>query len=418
MRIVGTAAAVASLLVVLAAAAAPSQAGSADEVGLDPAASAAALAEFDALPPAEQEDLRLTAELKGLPLEEAYLQFGWQDDFAQYVDTLRNGAPDDFAGAEITGPRTAWVGFRGDAPPGVQAGLAGDDSLPGVSVAVRARKGFSERQLFAAAEAAHLAAAKVSGNATVTVPDAATGRIEVTVPAKHATKVKDAVARSGALTTTGTAGGGGTAAQSLSETDPLSAADALSVVVRSDTVTAGFDVVYGGIRASGCTTGFSVISAAGTYGVATAGHCNDSLTYDGRLSMRFQRDHLGSYGDTQWHTTSETEDDMFYVSDTTRRDVAAQGTPVVGQTLNRWGQYTRAQDVVYKTGTCRGLSICRLTMMSRRYAQGGDSGGPWYWGNTAYGIHSGYQWSWGYNRDQLTPLTYLDEGINVYLRTY
>ncbi len=32
-----------------------------------------------------------------------------------------------------------------------------------------------------------------------------------------------------------------------------------------------------------------------------------------------------------------------------------------------------------------------LAMTHRHRSDGGDSGGPWFWGNTGYGVHHGYQ---------------------------
>jgi len=126
---------------------------------------------------------------------------------------------------------------------------------------------------------------------------------------------------------------------------------------------------------------------------------------------------MGPYGDWQWHSSSEDEADDFYYDFGVRRDVAAQGNPVVGQTLCRFGHTTGARcDQVRANGSCRG-TICRLTLMQNRYADSGDSGGPWYYGNSAYGIHSGYVLASFQYRDQFTPLLYSGDALNVYLRS-
>lgn len=55
--------------------------------------------------------------------------------------------------------------------------------------------------------------------------------------------------------------------------------------------------------------------------------------------------------------------------------------------------------------------------MENRYADGGDSGGPWYYGNSAFGVHSGWVLAAFKNRDQFTPLLYSGDALNVYLRS-
>jgi len=52
----------------------------------------------------------------------------------------------------------------------------------------------------------------------------------------------------------------------------------------------------------------------------------------------------------------------------------------------------------------------------RDKADGGDSGGPWYWGSTAYGIHSGYAYIAPFTRDQFTPASNLPSAMNVEVR--
>mgnify|MGYP003494911257 FL=1 len=48
---------------------------------------------------------------------------------------------------------------------------------------------------------------------------------------------------------------------------------------------------------------------------------------------------------------------------------------------------------------------------------GGDSGGPWYWGGTAYGIHYGVSTGYdGYARNLFSQTRYSDEALGVYVR--
>lgn len=43
---------------------------------------------------------------------------------------------------------------------------------------------------------------------------------------------------------------------------------------------------------------------------------------------------------------------------------------------------------VRKLGVCKSV-YCNLVQMEARIAAGGDSGGPVFWSNTAYGLHHG-----------------------------
>jgi len=55
--------------------------------------------------------------------------------------------------------------------------------------------------------------------------------------------------------------------------------------------------------------------------------------------------------------------------------------------------------------------------MTNRLAAGGDSGGPWFSNNRAYGIHQGYKFWFG-NRDLYTPVVYLPTSLGVSVATY
>ncbi len=54
--------------------------------------------------------------------------------------------------------------------------------------------------------------------------------------------------------------------------------------------------------------------------------------------------------------------------------------------------------------------------MNRDTATGGDSGGPWYYGNTAYGLHGGQVSTWLGTRDFWTRVTYLDDALGLSVR--
>src|SRR3954466_11368780 len=105
----------------------------------------------------------------------------------------------------------------------------------------------------------------------------------------------------------------------------------------------------------------------------------------------------GDWGDFQFQTVGNTEVDDFHYNWSVTRDVAAIANPVSGQTLCKFGQTFGAgcadvQDlsacatVTSAEGT---YTACLLVRTDNDISDPGDSGGPWYWGTTAYGIHWG-----------------------------
>lgn len=73
-------------------------------------------------------------------------------------------------------------------------------------------------------------------------------------------------------------------------------------------------------------------------------------------------------------------------------NVTGTGTATRGQRLCRYGQTTggHCDDVSRWLNECEGRA-CRLVAMERYTSAGGDSGGPYFSGTTAYGIHYGWK---------------------------
>jgi hypothetical protein len=57
--------------------------------------------------------------------------------------------------------------------------------------------------------------------------------------------------------------------------------------------------------------------------------------------------------------------------------------------------------------------------MGARLAAGGDSGGPVFWGNVAYGLHEGWQNDpfAPFDRDLFSRASRIDNGISVFIAT-
>jgi streptogrisin C len=161
--------------------------------------------------------------------------------------------------------------------------------------------------------------------------------------------------------------------------------------------------VYGGLHADSslgnCTSGFSVSRTTdGTSGVTDAAHCpNSSVTISG-VSASFVDGKWGDSQDVQWFTTSQAEPNKIKDADggstraiTSRTDRSAM---VVGGSVCHYGRNSSG------CGTIASKDFNPGDFDSHTYNSTfirvdnddtvtGDSGCPWYLGNSAYGTHKG-----------------------------
>ncbi|WP_250505512.1 S1 family peptidase [Bowdeniella massiliensis] len=373
----------------------------------------------DQISAAEMQDLMFVAEQSGAPLDEVIERYAWNDNFALAAAEIRDTYPDLFSSAEIVDAHHAWVAFKGSPPEGVHAVL---DSFarvaPSVKVELRGGEGYSERELQASIESVHYAVYESPG-----VRDAATSFDAATRTITTSVVLADGLQES-VVTDLNT-----TAQEALVAASAKSLGIAAVVDVSDRAVLGGVDSSsyhYGGEVLSGCTSGFGTrasSSTSGTRGIATAGHCGNSQSDDGS-ALTYQGGHVETHGDFQWHTGPRTESDDFYAgtastTETTLRDVSAVGSPTVGQTLCKNGATNHAScQQVRALNHCNG-SACNLVMMGARLAAGGDSGGPIYWGNTAYGLHQGWKYdpAWPADRDLFSRADRIDNALGVWIAT-
>ncbi|MFI1012875.1 S1 family peptidase [Streptomyces sp. NPDC020965] len=153
---------------------------------------------------------------------------------------------------------------------------------------------------------------------------------------------------------------------------------------------AGGEAIYGG--GSRCSLGFNVTNGAANYAL-TAGHCT-------RLGSPWSP--VGNVAATSFpvndfgvlhHSNPAAADGRVYLYNGTYRDITGQGTPFVGQRIERSGSTTG-----YRTGTVLSTSatvnygggvLVYDTIQTNACAQPGDSGGPLFAGNAALGLLSG-----------------------------
>lgn len=161
--------------------------------------------------------------------------------------------------------------------------------------------------------------------------------------------------------------------------------------------------IYGGLTLSpDCTSGFSVVNAGGTRGIATAGHCPNSMSYNG-TNLPYQGELFRDSFDVQWHTAPgfTVRNKIRWSSDGLTRDITSKlerDQQMLNTYVCKYGRTT-----FYTCGNISSKDYCPTYVPScdatfirvnnnagySNLSSGGDSGGPWFILNTAYGIHSG-----------------------------
>jgi hypothetical protein len=162
----------------------------------------------------------------------------------------------------------------------------------------------------------------------------------------------------------------------------------------------------GGANLTDCTAGFVVANSAGTRGVTTAAHCPPTQTYfefgGTSYAATFVAERWDADEDVQWHTTSHDHYPEFYADLTTTARVLTgrrlRSSTAVGNTVCHRGRTTgyscgSVESTTYGptyAGACNGVActqtFIRVSGVDLR-CDGGDSGGPWFNGQTAFGTH-------------------------------
>ncbi len=180
---------------------------------------------------------------------------------------------------------------------------------------------------------------------------------------------------------------------------------------------------FGGMRlrngpTNRCTSGFSVVSETNERGISTAGHCSGINRVvepgQGVHVTSWELDHVGQWGDVEWHTTTEAEPALFYSDTNAVRHVRSlRARPSLGRgdrvcLYGRSSNNADCADITQVSISC-GRSD-RIVQVGDDLGVPGDSGGPWYNHSTAFGLHRG---NCGSGREGFTPVDLMDEAIDV-----
>lgn len=153
------------------------------------------------------------------------------------------------------------------------------------------------------------------------------------------------------------------------------------------------EVLYGGLALSTCTSGFHVRNPAGTPGISTAGHCGNSQSQGG-WSLTFLGESWTGSNDIQWHNLAgaSTYSNLIQVGTGTRAITATRtrNAQTAGEWVCKQGMTTGNTCGTLDTTSYCYNGVCTwiyVTGGSVNLSEPGDSGGPWFSGNTAYGSH-------------------------------
>ncbi|MEM9595222.1 MAG: S1 family peptidase, partial [Acidobacteriota bacterium] len=157
--------------------------------------------------------------------------------------------------------------------------------------------------------------------------------------------------------------------------------------------------IYGGLPLRTCTSGFSVKKTSnGTKGISTAAHCSNSQTYSG-TNLPYQSGAYYSQYDVQWHTApgftvvnrirSSCSTCTRSITGTVGRSSQSVGNYVCkqGKTTGYTCGYITDKSYQSSSPSTATATYIRVSRSGVDLSSGGDSGGPWFNGNNAYGIH-------------------------------
>lgn len=147
--------------------------------------------------------------------------------------------------------------------------------------------------------------------------------------------------------------------------------------------------IGGGLALNACTSGFSVVGYSpdvGRYvrGITTAGHCSDSQAFAG-VNLPFVSGTPSGVRDIQWHRAEQAFNvtPTFWDGFSTRyvRGMRLRAAQFVGDVVCRYGVTTGYGCGTIVINNYDGLNI----QVQGGSLDHGDSGGPWFIGNTALG---------------------------------
>ncbi|MDF5756274.1 S1 family peptidase [Spongiactinospora sp. TRM90649] len=341
---------------------------------------------IDGIPLAELIDLARLAEGMGITPEEAVGRYAWAPAVARVAQRLTKELPAEVAGAALVKDgRALRLGFKGAVP---RRAVELARTLPG-EVQLVGDKGFSTAELKEIRDSNHaVLAARPNVERVKGTYDAETGTVSFKIQPKRPV--------------------GEDLRADLRPAEPanpritidVSVVDDLGIKEKDDNLRGG-GFSYLEDDTPWCTMGFSVIRTNGTRGITTAKHCADDAAIQyanhpdddtGRTTVT-RSARAASYDMARYQGGDFTYTRTFYYELNQSRYVTHAAYPtVIDMPMCAFGRASAEDDGV---GTACGVVTDTDVWWDEGYEDnfetnfdriGGDSGGPVYWGSTAYGL--------------------------------
>ena len=185
--------------------------------------------------------------------------------------------------------------------------------------------------------------------------------------------------------------------------------------------------IFAGLSLTPCTSGYTVKNGQNVYGITTAGHCGQPVYY-GPTGLPFIYEAWGGPYDVQWHTTPGYTDRPWAKEPSGYRVITAKKTwsqQSEGEWVCKYGKTTGhtcghivEKDYQPTPNTPQVFSPVFIRVhhpSGANLSSDGDSGGPWYYGGTAYGILKGG--AAGGNDASYMAIDYAEYGLGVTVLT-
>lgn len=312
----------------------------------------------------------------GVSTDRAAELIAGQADFSLLLTRLAAEVP-QYAGGAIdpTDSRDAWIAFAGR-PSG-----AAIESIQkvGLTIELQYDAPIAEKDLLTQLEETHTWIEGQPGVQGATgAADALTGSLNFTVWASEA---------------------GATELKAQNEARRTGTSDTAVTLAFTDAPFPVDEATIGGqYLSNGCTSAFTVKNGSGLAGVLSAAHCPNSVS-----GYTFGSELDSGATDAQWHKTTGVENKIRIGPSGTTRTITSSYVPAAGVTLCVNGSASGNKcSTVYSNTACWPLGACGFIAMNGGVTAGGDSGGPWYTGNYAVGVHKGTAYIGFGNRSVMT----------------
>jgi len=358
---------------------------------------------------------KMLAEETGTSRWDAMKRLRFQQSLGDFLSSTE--LPDNYAGLVLgDDPQgSAILYFKGDVKDAFVQDLQRQRSLRGKTETIGGQA-FSLDELIAMQEQAHAAALDSTSDGTSVVSNidlrSQSIEIEVARPASLSRQAVDDSAANRFSDEIEAQAIGGVRRWQIDEagTEGSVLPEIVVKVVPTDGNLIELDHGYGGseFRIGNnvtCTSAFVVRgTTTGREYVLTASHCEGLNTLahgDGHsFSAPFFSEHIGNWGDIEIHTTTDDDFPEFYRSNNVRRTVTGRiANNAMGEDtfICRYGRRTGEDcgfvDAINTQATFvylgREVTASNMVDIRNCTGDGGDSGGPVYDLNTAWGIHTG-----------------------------